>query len=97
MHAWQVYMEEFRRRAESAATAQFEQRAMMGEAAHDAYRAASDRLTQEHGWGDEQALVVMRGLNGAVQEWLDAGGGDWQTLAEAMRRREDELERGYAP
>lgn len=93
MHAWQVFMEEFRHRAEGAASSQFERAELLGEAAHEAYRAAADRLTGEHGWEDEQTLVVMRGLTGVVQEWVAAGSTDWQSLAEEMRRREDAFER----
>lgn len=94
MDAWQVYMEEFRRRGERAAAQQVGRDQLLAEAAHDAYRAAADRLTSEHGWEDEHTLVVMRGLNGAVQQWMGRPGADWDALGREMRRREDNLRTG---
>ena len=95
MDAWQIYMEEFRRRGERAAAQEFGRDQLLSEAAHEAYEAASNRLTGEHGWEDEHTLVVMRGLNGAVQQWLARPGADWEALGEEMRRRETELRNGY--
>jgi hypothetical protein len=95
MDAWQIYMEEFRRRGERAAAQEFGRDQLLAEAAHEAYEAASNRLTGQHGWEDERTLVVMRGLNGAVQQWLARPGADWEALGEEMRRRETELRNGY--
>jgi hypothetical protein len=95
MEAWSIYLEEFRRRGESAQQQRFGLQEVLSEAAHDAYQAATDRMTREHGWTDEHALVVMRGFNGAVQQWLALGGGDWSRLGEELRRREAELRDGF--
>lgn len=95
MQAWEVYLDEFRRRTGSADRQRFGRQELMTEAAHDAYQAAANRLTHDHGWADERTLVVMRGLNGAVQRWLELGGGDWQALETEMRRREEELQNGF--
>ncbi|HSJ09584.1 MAG TPA: hypothetical protein VK928_06700 [Longimicrobiales bacterium] len=92
MHAWQVYMEEFRRRAEPAAESQFERSRLLGDAAHEAYQAAADRLTRDHAWQDEEALVVMRGLMTEVKTWIDGGDSDWQALGESLRRMERDRE-----
>jgi hypothetical protein len=95
MDAWQVYMEEFRSRAERAQQQRFGRQSMYTEAAHDAYQAATDRLTREHGWDAERALVVMRGLNAGVQEWLQLGAVELDALAAELRRREEGLADGY--
>lgn len=96
MHAWQVYMDEFRRRAEPALGLQVGREDLMTTAAHEAYQAASDRLTREHGWEEEHALVVMRGLNGEVKQWLDQGDTDWQRLGERLRHTEQQLDSGWS-
>jgi hypothetical protein len=97
MEAWQVYMEEFRRRGERAAAQEVGRDQLLSEAAHGAYQAAADRMTRDHGWPDEHTLVVMRGLNGAVQKWMSAPGADWTALGEELRRRETELRDGFQP
>jgi hypothetical protein len=94
MEAWQVYMEEFRRRGERAAAQEVGRDQLLSEAMHQAYQAAADRLTK-HGWDDDHTLVVMRGLNGAVQQWMARPGADWDALGEEMRRRELELRDGF--
>jgi hypothetical protein len=91
MKAASVYLEEFRRRGEKANAQRFGRQELLTEAAHDAYQAAADKLTRQHGWDDERTLVVMRGLNAAVQRWLDSGGGDWDALDRALQAREAEL------
>ena len=94
MDAWQIYLEELRQRGGRAAAQEIGREEMLTEAAHDAYRAAADRMTQQHGWNDEHTLVVMRGLNGAVQEWMSRPGTDWDELSAEMERRETELKNG---
>jgi hypothetical protein len=96
MDAWQVYYEEFQRRGEPADAQRFGRQEMLTEAAHDAYQAAADRMTRDHGWGDEQTLVVMRGLNATVARWLDAGGADWNDLRDSLQRTEEELRSGFS-
>jgi hypothetical protein len=96
MNAWQVYLEEFRRRGDRAQAQQFDREQLLNEAAHDAYQAASDRMTREHGWTDEHTLVVMRGLNAAVRSWVRGGSSDWDVLRQDLQRREDELKNGFA-
>jgi hypothetical protein len=97
MEAWSIYLDEFRRRGEAASRQQFGRDALLGEAAHDAYQVTADRMTGEHGWSDEHALVVMRGMNAAVQQWLSGGSGDWDRLASELQRRETELREGFSP
>jgi hypothetical protein len=53
-------------------------------------------MTRDHGWGDEQTLVVMRGLNATVARWLDAGGADWNDLRDSLQRTEEELRSGFS-
>ena len=95
MDAWQIYMEEFRRRGERAAAQEVGRDQLLSEAAHEAYQAAADRLTRDHGWADEHTLVVMRGLTGAVQQWMGRPGSDWEALSAEMQRREEELRTGF--
>jgi hypothetical protein len=95
MQASELFLEEFRRRGERAASQRIGRDEMLSEAAHDAYQAATDRLTRDHHWDDERALVVMRGLNAAVGQWLAGGAADWQELETMLHRQESELERGY--
>jgi hypothetical protein len=96
MEAWSIYLEEFRRRGEAASRQQFGREALLGEAAHDAYQVTADRMTSEHGWSDEHTLVVLRGMNAAVQQWLSGGGGDWERLGSELQRRETELREGFS-
>lgn len=95
MSAAQVYMDEFRRRALKAQQQRFGRQALLTEAAHDAYQAATDRLTGEHGWDSERALVIMRGLNAGVQHWLRLGAVDLDVLGRDLERRERELAEGF--
>jgi len=95
MQAWRVYLEEFRRRAADADERRFGRQELLTEAAHDAYEAAANRLTREFGWTDEHTLVIMRGLNAAVQKWLELGGAGWDTLAAELERREEEMRVGF--
>ena len=96
MEAWQIYMEEFRRRGARAAAQEVGRDQLLSEAMHQAYQATADRLTNQHGWEDDHTLVVMRGLNGAVQQWMARPGADWDALGEEMRRREMELRDGFS-
>jgi hypothetical protein len=95
MDAWQVYLDEFRQRGSRAADQRFGRDQLLAEAAHDAYQAAADRMTNEHGWSDEHTLVVMRGLNDAVRSWMKSGSTDWDALGEALQQREHELRDGF--
>jgi predicted glycosyl hydrolase (DUF1957 family) len=95
MDAWQVYLDEFRMRGEKANSQQFARQELLTEAAHDAYQAAADRMTREFGWEDAHTLVVMRGLNEAVRDWLKAGDSDWDSLGRELYRREQELRNGF--
>lgn len=96
MRAWVIYLDELKRRADGADRQEFGRRERVTEAAHDAYRAAADRLTSEFGWADEHTLVIMRGLNAAVKDWLDAGERDWGRLGLELERRENELRDGFS-
>lgn len=95
MQAWEVYLEEFRHRAVDADARRFGRQELLMEAAHDAYEAAANRLTREHGWSDEHTLVIMRALNAAVQNWLELGGAGWDALIMELQRREEEMRNGF--
>jgi hypothetical protein len=95
MDAWQVYLDEFRRRAGPDHAQRFSRQERLTEAAHDAYQAAADLMIRQHGWRDEHTLVVMRGFNAGVKQWLATGSGDWDALARELRRREEEVRNGF--
>jgi hypothetical protein len=94
MKAAGLYLEEFRRRGEKANAQQFGRQELLAEAAHDAYQVTANQLTQQHGWDDERTLVVMRGLNAAVKQWMEAGTADWDALDRSLQQREAELQHG---
>ena len=95
MEAWQVYLDELRQRVPDGANRTFGREELIRVAAHDAYQRAADRMTNEHGWSDEHTLVVMRGLNAAVKQWLERGSVDWGSLGGELQRREQELTTGF--
>lgn len=95
MQAWEIYFEEFQRRGGAADAHRFARAEPLAEAAHDAYRAAADRLTGEYGWTDERTLIVMRGLNDAARRWLTTGSTNWDELRAELQRRERQLTAGY--
>ena len=95
MEAWQVYLHELRQRVPDGTHEMFGHEDLIRVAAHDAYQRAADRMTSEHGWNDEHTLVVMRGLNAAVKEWLEGGRADWESLGGELQRREQELRTGF--
>jgi hypothetical protein len=86
MHAWELYYEDFRRHATRADAGTFERPALLAEAAHEAYRHTADALARDHGWPEERALVVTRGMNDVVRRWIDDGAADWPTLRESLRQ-----------
>ena len=90
MQAWQVYLDELRQRVPDGTAEVFGREQLISEAAHDAYQRAADRMTREHGWDDERTLVVMRGLNAAVKDWIGRGADSWDELGEALRHREED-------
>ena len=95
MQAWQVYLEEFRQRVPAGSEQVIGRDERIREAAHDAYQRAADRMTREHGWADEHTLVVMRGLNAAVKQWLGRGAEDWRVLESELQRVETDLAAGF--
>ena len=95
MKASTLYMQEFRARAGRAREQRFGRQLMLTDAAHEAYRVATNRLTGEFGWDDERALVVMRGLNSGVQRWLELGAMDLDALEKDLDRYEAELTDGF--
>ena len=77
---WQIYFDEFQRRAGGVGDQQFERGAAYAEAAHDAYQRTADLLVREHDWSDDRTLFVMRGLNAATKQWIDRDGGSLDEL-----------------
>ncbi|MGH7476264.1 MAG: hypothetical protein ACRELD_08240 [Longimicrobiales bacterium] len=90
MQPHEIYLQEFRQRAERIDAQPFDRDAAYAEAAHEAYRVTSDRLTEREAFDGERALVLARGFNRAVQEWIRLERHDWDDLRERLRRIENE-------
>ena len=86
MEPWQYYLDELQRRAQGIPPAGFGRAELLAEAAHDAYRATTDQLTQS-GWDGERALMVTRLFGQVVKDWLSRGGDDWDKLRAELDRR----------
>jgi hypothetical protein len=84
---WKQYYEEFRTRSNRVPPDAFERRALLYEAAHDAYETTTNRLT-EAGWEQERALMIGRMFGAVVKEWVDRDGHEFERL-------ESELEMQY--
>ena len=84
MENWQVYYDEFCVRTDRIPTDAFDRRTLLYEAAHDAYEAATNRLTSS-GTDAEEALVIGRALNGVAKKWIDSGATDYNALEAAFR------------
>jgi hypothetical protein len=85
MSAWQIYYDDFRRHAAGTDGQRFERETLLAEAAHEAYQHTVDALARDHGWDDERALVVTRGLNAVVKRWIEGGASDWDALKASLR------------
>jgi hypothetical protein len=88
MEPWQIYFDELRSRAQRATELPFDRETALAEAAHEAYQHTADRLTREHGWDEDRALVETRGMNETVRTWLAAGRLDWDDLRDRLQQRD---------
>lgn len=96
MEPWQIYFEEFQRRADGVAERTFERRDAYAEAAHDAYQRTADLLVREQQWSDDRTLHVMRGFNAAAKQWIDRDDGSWEALRDRLRDTWTDLTSGEA-
>lgn len=81
---WKQYYDSFRTRSERIPPDAFERRALLYEAAHDAYQATTDRLT-EAGWEQERALMMGRMFGTVVKRWVDRDGRAFEELELELR------------
>jgi hypothetical protein len=86
MEPWQFYLGELQRRTERIPPHTFGWAELVAEAAHDAYQATSNHLT-EQGWDAERTLVVTRIFGQAVKEWMARGAHGWDVLSADLDRR----------
>lgn len=84
---WQIYYDEFERRAGRASDQRFGRDEALKEAAHGAYRATADRLSREANWDDDRTLVVTHAFGETVKRWIDRGVLDWDGLRHDLRAR----------
>jgi hypothetical protein len=82
---WQIYFDEFERRAARVPDQLFERDEAFSSAAHDAYRATADHLSREERWEDGRTLVVTHAFGQTVKEWIGRGEYDWEALRERLR------------
>ena len=85
---WKQYYHEFRTRSGRVPPDAFERKALLYEAAHDAYETTTNRLTAA-GWEQERALMIGRLFGTVVKEWVDRDGQEFERL-------ETELQNQYA-
>lgn len=95
MEAWRIYYDEFVQRADRVRQQPFERDQAFAEAAHEAYRRASDQLTREHGWEEDRALFLMRGLNAATKLWIGTDGESFDGLKQRLRGIAAEADGAY--
>jgi hypothetical protein len=86
MEPWQYYLDELQRRAGRIPPHALGGAELLAEAAHDAYQATSNHLT-EAGWDEEHALVITRLFGQSVKAWLARGHQDWDALRADLEQR----------
>jgi hypothetical protein len=87
---WEIYFDEFERRAARVPEQLFEREQAFSDAAHEAYRATADRLTREERWDDDRTLVITHAFGQTLKEWITHGDYDWGSLRERLRVRWEE-------
>jgi len=87
LEPWEIYYDELRRRAGDTERRLFDREEAIAEAAHGAYRATADRLTNGEGWADDRVLVVRHAFGQTVKEWIARGAEDWEALRERLKAR----------
>ena len=76
---WKKYYDAFRTRTERIPPDAFERKTLLYEAAHDAYQATTDDLTNA-GWEQERALMIGRLFGTVVKGWVDRDGRAFEEL-----------------
>jgi hypothetical protein len=84
---WQIYFDEFARRAGPITGQHFDRDSALAEAAHDAYRITADTLSRTDGWSDDRTLLVTHAFGQTVKEWIAAAEHDLDALKERLRER----------
>lgn len=86
---WEHYLAIFGARAARVPPDAFGRGELLYEAAHDAYQATTNHMTQT-GWDEEHALTVTRMFGQAVKEWLAREETSLDDLRDDLRRQYDE-------
>jgi hypothetical protein len=88
---WEHYLTIFGARAARVPADAFGRGELLYEAAHDAYQATSNHMT-DSGWDEEKALTVTRLFGQVVKEWLGRDGQDLDTLRQELKQRYEQWE-----
>lgn len=89
---WQIFLEEFRRRAGDVPERAFTPDADLAEAAHVAYEETIDLLVDEHGYTEKEALGLAKAFNRTVKDWIQDAGFEWTDLRERLEAKQQDWE-----
>lgn len=89
---WQVYYEELLERIEGIEEQRFNRAEDTAEAAHEAYQATTDRLTNQLDYAEGDALGLGKAFGRAVDAWIEDGSFDVDELAEMLETQQAEWE-----
>ena len=89
---WHIYFEELQARAEGLTEQRFTRKEDAADAAHDAYRTTADRLVEEFGYAEAEALALTKAFGQTVSAWIDGEEWDWAALQEKLEERQMEWE-----
>lgn len=86
---WEHYLAIFGARAARVPGDAFGRDQLLYEAAHDAYQATTNHMTQS-GWDEEKALTVTRMFGQVVKDWLARDGRSLDGLRDNLRQHYEE-------
>lgn len=90
--AWEIYYEEMLRHAGNIEEQLWNREQDVREAAHEAYESTVNRLVEQHGYDDEEAVELGKAFGRAVKEWIEEGSFDIDELAEKLEERQAKWE-----
>lgn len=89
---WQIFFEEFRRRAEAVPESKLARGTELQDAAHDAYEETTDILLSDHGYGEDEALALAKEFSRTVGTWIEEESLEDDELRERLEVRQQEWE-----
>lgn len=89
---WQVFFEEFRRRADDVPERAMVRGTDLETAAHAAYEETADLLWSEHGYEEDEALALSKVFARRVETWIESDELDMEDLRERLEASQQEWE-----